>query len=307
MKQLLLLFFCSLLITRAYADCSSDGISVWPLTKTIPASPVFIVGGYAMSQELITGLSNSHKAYLKSGKTLIELKVVRVLTGEMYLTQAILKPITALVPGLSYSLYIEGMNEYDENISEFRTWKVVKDSDTRVPEWQSDPTYSSKSYTAFGCGPAKYVNFCACVSDRSPVAILTKIRERKTGKISEYYLIPDSSGIEIGHGMCAGAFRFLDGEEYEAQFSLMDASGNSDGKFTDAIDFVSPTEEDQSLNEKKEAECGCVATAKDEEGSLYIIIGITFLTLLGAFVLVFAVRRRTVALQRKKRLNNPAL
>jgi hypothetical protein len=48
----------------------------------------------------------------------------------------------------------------------------------------------------------------------------------KTNQTTTYYLTPDKEFFSIGHGMCSGAFRFREGQEFKATFDLVDASRN---------------------------------------------------------------------------------
>jgi|GEM_PF-290416 len=300
MRNRLLLFFASLLLSHAaLAECTASGITVWPLKKTIARNPVFIVEGFANSQAVIEQLGKEKKVYLKSGDAVVQLKVVRVLKGGFYLTQAVLKPVSELVPGLAYELHIDGEVLYGRVFPDGFKWTVSDLEDREVPEWQKPPVYVSKSMTRYGCGPGKKVNFCFCSADPSPVVVLTKLKELKTGEVTEYYLTPEVQSLSIGHGMCSGAFEFLDGEQYEVQFSLMDASGNSSKKPTDAVTFTSPTDDDPSIDEAQKDSCNCepvaVPVEKKENELLIIALSCGFL-LLVAGILFFMRKRRVLLL-----------
>jgi hypothetical protein len=63
----------------------------------------------------------------------------------------------------------------------------------------------------------------------------------KTGKETSYYIVPDSDKIYVGHGMCSGAFVFDEGNNYELEFTFMDASGNFTSWTGERIKFTKPS------------------------------------------------------------------
>jgi hypothetical protein len=63
------LFFLLIILTinfSAKADCTSSGINVWPNQQNIATNSIFVIEGYAQSQELIGQLNKKNKVYLKS-------------------------------------------------------------------------------------------------------------------------------------------------------------------------------------------------------------------------------------------------
>ena len=97
--------------------------------------------------------------------------------------------------------------------------------------------YSEK----YGCGPAIYTDFKLKTKDESEVFVKTELVDTTTGKSNIYYLrLIKSESLKVGHSMCEGAFHFRREHTYKIRFSLTDISGNSDGTWTNWIEFESP-------------------------------------------------------------------
>lgn len=289
--KILLGLFLTSLVDNSFAMCFFSGISVFPQTKTISSNSIFIIEGYESSQSVITHLNKSNAIYLTSGKDTIRLTVIKTLESHFRLTQAVLKPSSNLISGKHYKLNIDNLEEYEKADFERDSigWTVSDFADKQKPIWSKLPSYKTKGMIFYGCGPAVFVNFCACISDNSPVVVYAKVKNIKTNSSSDYYLNPDSCSFKLGHGMCSGEFKFEEGQEYEATFSLLDASGNVSTE-TQPIKFISPTEKDESHHDDKEANCDCQFQDTTEQKTTILII-ISFVAIV--MVLFLALKKRT--------------
>jgi hypothetical protein len=253
MKYLLILFSFFICSVTAKADCTSAGISCWPNTSTLKANPVIVLTFYAASEQIVAGLNRKHRIYFRSGEEKISLLIVEVCKGQFRLTQVILKPSQRLKAGKEYQLFIDGLPQYERldkwnketRKSESPSWKVLKEADIEFPLWTAMPKFNSKYFSMFGCGPSLGVVFDIGASDASAILVKTTVRNTKTGKYSTYYLDPSENKINVGHGMCAGAFDFDSDDKYEVSFALMDASGNPGCMASSPIRFTRPTQADQ--------------------------------------------------------------
>ncbi|WP_131725534.1 MULTISPECIES: hypothetical protein [unclassified Chryseobacterium] len=254
MKKLILLLVILTFNFSAKAECSFSGINVWPNQQNIAPNSIFVVEGYAQSQELILQLNKKNRIYLTGNAVRIPLKVLRILKGQFGLTQAILQPERELQTGKTYELQIGGLGEYEKQDYKVAKWTVSSKKDLDKPVWECLPIYNSRSYTSFGCGPEMHVNFCGIFKDNSPTLIYAKVFNRKNKTHSDYFLTSEGQNISIGHGMCSGAFAFDKDTDYEVQFGLMDASGNENMKLTEPVKFTSPTSKDES---DSESVCNC--------------------------------------------------
>lgn len=231
------------------ADCAGTGLSAFPYQGEINRNSLFVLDGYAESQHVINGLNNQFPVYLKSGKEQVPLKVLEIHVGQFYLTQAVLKPETPLIPGKKYQLVIDHLPDYERlgvynlKTHDFDpvTYFVTDVTDTDAPVWLEKPQEKDKSLAHLGCGPSIHVNFKMNVQEQSEFLVKTTVTNKKTGMETTYYIGGGKEGLSIGHGMCSGAFDFDDSMEYEAKFQLMDASGNVSEE-TGWVAFTKPTD-----------------------------------------------------------------
>lgn len=286
---MLLGLFLTFLVRKSFAMCSFSGIRVFPKTKTIFTNPIFIIEGYESSQSVISHLNHGNAIYLTSGNDTIRLTVIKTLKSQFRLTQAILKPLSNLIIGKHYKLNIDNLDEYEKADfeSDSVSWTVSDIADNQKPIWGKVPSYNSKGMKFYGCGPAVFVNFCACISDNSSVVVYAKVKNLKTNSSSDYYLTPDSCSFQLGHGMCSGEFKFEEGQEYEAIFSLMDASGNISTE-TMPLKFYSPTEKDERKHDDKKVDCDCAEQIiTKQKTTIWIII-----SLIAAGLVVFLILKK---------------
>lgn len=244
---LLLLFYAQ----ASFAKCLGNALDVWPGPgTTVRQNAVFVLNGTGTSMSVIYGLNTKYPIYLKAGKQKIKLQMKETLTGDFKVAQAILIPATNLQAGLEYELIIDNLpdNErvtmYDRTTGkELKTrWKVIEGLDKTAPLFTQQPQYTSKAKQALGCGPAVRVNFSFTTADTvSNVLVQATVKDMVTGRMLTYYIAPLGNTITIGHGMCAGAFDFVDSRAYEVSFALMDASGNITPEPSKAIAFTAPT------------------------------------------------------------------
>ena len=248
MKKLLLIIIISFCTVNAYADCAGAGLWIFPGGKAIKQNSIFILDGYAESQNVILGLNKTYNIYLKSGEKKIKLMVTEIHVGQFYLTQAVLKPVTQLEAGLEYTMHIDNLPEYQKfdkynsatQKYEPVTYKVIAEKDIEKPQLLSKPKELKKSLIYYGCGPSIHVVFDNPSKDKSEIVIRTTVKNLKTGKETTYYIQPDGDKIKVGHGMCSGAFDFDDSNNYEVEFSFMDASGNITNWAGERIKFTKP-------------------------------------------------------------------
>lgn len=232
------------------AECAGTGLYAFPEGGAIKKTSLFILDGYAESQHVIDGLNNKYPIYLKSGNERILLKVVETHVGQFLLTQAILKPEKALVPGKNYQLIIENLPDY-ERLGAYNskthaydplTYSVTDESDTEAPKWIKNPKEKDKSLVHFGCGPSVHVNFEMSLKETGDYVVKTTVKSKESGKETTYYIGSSENHLSIGHGMCSGAFTFHEGDQYEVKFRIMDASGNLSEE-TEWIAFTKPVDQ----------------------------------------------------------------
>jgi len=234
MKRPGFLVFLSFSWMNLMGMCANRGLYVFPSEKMILKNTLIMIEGYAISQDIVTGLEDKYPAYLVCKKQKIKLKVKEVFVGQFRLTQAVLVPETELTPGKKYRLEIENLpreefiGRWNKELRQFEpvVYEVADASDTSKPEFISAPSEVKKSLVHYGCGPAVFVHFECKVKDSSLFWVKTLVKSVTTGKETVYCLKVLDGELKIGHGMCSGAFDFKEGEQYEIAFTLMDVSGN---------------------------------------------------------------------------------
>lgn len=249
MKKSIIIILSLLFSTNLLATCLPYGLWVFPRGKLIKKNSIFIINAYGASQNIITGLNQKYNIYFKNGDNKIKLNVVEVCIGQFNLTQALLKPETALQEGLEYELNIDSLSEY-ESIKQFNsqngrfeplTYKVLDILDNEKPIITTRPKELYKSYFKLGCGPTSNVVFSYPAKDSSEIIIKTSVKNIKTGKTTTYYIEPMENKIIVGRDMCSGAFILDNSKNYEIAFSFMDASGNITEWSGEKLKFSNPT------------------------------------------------------------------
>lgn len=256
MRHLLPFFLLFCLFTAAmqsFAMCLPYGINIWPGKTTILPNQQFMVEGYDMDQVVARSICKKYPAYLVAGNERVALQVVKICEGEFRLTQALLQPQSPLKQGLTYHLVIDNRRDtsafkrYDFKLEQHvpLEWTVAGKPDYEVPTWTTAPIEMDRHYTLFGCGPSLGVGFAiACQSDQQ-YRVLSEVREVGKSKWTDYYLPVENGKVEIGRGMCAGAFLLRDAAEFEVQFTLVDMAGNQSKVWDSPIRFKAPTLLDQ--------------------------------------------------------------
>lgn len=254
--------------------CIPMYFSAWPQKDTIVRNPLIILSFYerVYFRRSIRNIRNfnSHsvakgvKFFLEAGNEKIPLKLIQQNSGQSEEKQLIFKPGKLLNPNTKYvlsfsckdSLLREELLEDMEY--ESRTWITNEVIDKQIPVWLSKPQFLYKNYIRYGCGPASHWRFCMTFKDESEIHVQTIVRHLETGKISEYYLYPDSNSLFVGYGMCGGEFDMIPGERYSVSFNLVDASGNSGNEFTEPIFVRAPKASDYLSDEELETKkCNC--------------------------------------------------
>jgi hypothetical protein len=230
--------------------CAWNGLSAFPSGRTLRQNPIIVIDGYAASQGVVKGLKKQYPVYLVNGKQKIKLNVKEILVGQFRLTQAVLVPETNLTVGLEYTLVIDNLPK-DESLlrwndelkkSEPIVYLVLEGIDIVKPTFNTTPKELKKSLIYYGCGPSINVVFDCNVNESSEYLVKATVKSIKSRKENSYYLEPDKGILNIGHGMCSGAFNFDKGDNYEIEFSILDASGNLTTWTGDRLRFTKPNE-----------------------------------------------------------------
>jgi hypothetical protein len=234
-----------------HADCAGAGIWVWPKGESISAEQTFLIEGYAESQNMIRKLVRGYRAVLWDGNTMIDLNVVGRYEGDMHLSLVILKSTMALTVGTTYELSIVGLRNGEE-----QPYRWNNDTHTKEPiRWTvsaeqqelasliPQPREIKKTLIHYGCGPAEWVKFEIANANSPAALVLVTVIEKGSQRLTRYVLQVEEGHVQIGHGMCSGAFTFTTGESYSVTFDPIGADGKATGRPTTPVIFTPPVVE----------------------------------------------------------------
>ncbi len=254
-----LLLFTVLISGIASAKCGYFGI--WPTSKKMELNRngLVILEFYAESQNLIPDLNKKYPIYLQSGKTKVTLVVVEILKGDFRTIQVVFKPTSELLANENYELHIDDLpkSRYEQEPGYYNdkmkweryTFKATDYLDYELPVLICPPVETKKSYIAFGCGPERLVYFKVSGQDKSELFVRASVKNKTTGRTTDYILPVEDGLVSLGHGMCSGPFYFDDTDNYEVTFILFDQSGNK-GSMAQPIAFSKPTTADDEYQRR---------------------------------------------------------
>jgi hypothetical protein len=252
MKKITLFLFLTLGINSAYADCfmcASNAMKFFPSTKEISLNSAFIIEGYAFSQGTINSFKN-RVIYLESKNgELVELNLQEILKGQMQLTQAILRPVSELKSNTTYFLKYSDQTEkegremfqYNRESKEREKvyWKTTEKKSIVDLNSNLDIKFEKTEVKHYGCGPSVRAIFNVKNKSESEIWYRTEFVDLNTNKKKVFYIKEWNGKLNVGHGMCSGAFTYSNKGTYKVRFTPMNIDGKS-LKTTDWKSFESP-------------------------------------------------------------------
>lgn len=231
--------------------CAWDGILVWPEVGTIAAEQTFMIEGFADSQKTIRKLGRGYRAVLSDGTTTIELVVIGRYEGAMFLTEVLVKPSIPLTVGKTYELSFIGLPKEEAQPNHWnsgtQTWEPMRWNVTDMPQPLagplSQPRETGKTLMHYGCGPEMHVHFRIAPEGSTNGLVQVAVSEKGGGRRTTYVLRMQDGRVEIGHGMCSGAFTFETGETYTVTFDPIGPDGKPTGRATVPVTFTPPVKE----------------------------------------------------------------
>ncbi len=255
MKKVIFLLLLISGIQSAIAECSMSGMYFFPETKEIGLNSLFIIQGYSFSQKTINSFKGRTIYFESENGELIELNLQEILKGKMQLTQAIFCPLTELKPNTTYYLKYSDQTE-NENREMFQYnrekkkrekvyWKTTDNKSITALNSNLTLEFENTEVIHYGCGPSANAIFEIKNKSESEIWFKTEVVELKTNKSTTFYIKEWNDKLNVGHGMCAGAFTFNNKGKYKVRFTPMNTDGKS-LKTTDWKTFESPFMNDKS-------------------------------------------------------------
>lgn len=255
MKKIIFLLLLTSGIKTALADCSSSGMYFFPETKEISLNSIFIIEGYAFSQKTINSFKE-RTIYLESENgELIKLNLQEILKGQMELTQAIFCPVSELKPNTTYFLKYsdqtenEGreMMQYNREKKEREKvfWKTTNKKLLETLNSNLNIEFKKTEVVHYGCGPSANAIFNIKNKSESEIWYKTEVVDLNTNNKIVFYIKEWNDKLNVGHGMCSGAFTYNNKGKYKVRFTPMNIDGKS-LKTTDWKTFESPFMKDKS-------------------------------------------------------------
>lgn len=237
MKKIILIILVNFCIQSAFAECSMSGMKFLPEQREISMNSMFIIEGYSFSQKTITGFNN-RSIYLESESgELIELNLQEILKGQMSLTQAIFKPQKELKPNTSYFLKYADQTENEEReMMQYNTeikkrekvyWKTTDKRSMNPLNSNLKVEFENTEVIHYGCGPSANAIFDVKNKSESEIWYKTEVVEIETNKKTIFYINEWNEKLNVGHGMCSGAFTFDNKGKYKVRFTPMNTDGKS--------------------------------------------------------------------------------
>ncbi|WP_299227718.1 hypothetical protein [uncultured Psychroserpens sp.] len=249
MKKIVLLLILTFGSKLAFADCSSSGMYFFPEQKEISISSIFIIQGYYNSQKTINSFKNRTVYLENENGELIELNLQEILTGQMHLTQAIFCPTEDLKPNTTYYLKYSDQTESetkkmlvynrDKEKREKVYWKTTEKKAIKAINPNLKVEFENTAVVHYGCGTSANAIFNIKNKLDSEIWFKTEVVDLSTNSKNVFYITEWDDKLNVGHGMCSGAFTYKNKGKYKVRFTPMNIDGKS-LKTTNWIIFESP-------------------------------------------------------------------
>ncbi len=234
----------------AWADCSDYGLGTWPPEGApLPSNGRILLEGFRGFQKAVATIGERHPV-LVDGAVEVPLRVAEVYVGQFQVTQVVLVPTAPLVVGHQYELRAGPTK--DPEFFKLARWRVGLEDDGPLvwtvtepvetpPAWSAAPKLLGTVHKYYGCGPAVFARFE--VSPVPQARYLAEVTPAAGGPVRRALLAPESNGeVQVGHGMCRGAFVLKEGVAYTVVLSVVDVAGQVTRAPGPAMRVVGPRE-----------------------------------------------------------------
>lgn len=231
----------------AKAKCMAGNFTAWPPPDTpLTTRPMLLLEGFGNEQLPIAGLADGGSAQLVAKGHTVDLVVESIHQGDFGLTQAVVRPASALKPATRYTLELHTADGQPARTTMWhqgeptpvRWTTAAADHKPAAPAWSGTAVVTGQSFRRLGCGPSSHIEVKLPAAGEAPLAVQVELQQLGGEGESKTYVLPvDGETLRLGHGMCSGAFRLTGADDrYRAELTLLDAAGNAVGE-TQTIEF----------------------------------------------------------------------
>ena len=233
MRSLCVVLVVGLLLIglEARAKCAGEWVGVAPANDVeLPSQPQVLVtlGGRFQKVELVNDLE------FVAGAQRVAVEVVSQFSGYSQVV-ALLKPVKALPPA-RWALTLKKTSKQQLGRA-LGSWQVGKTVDSVAPMFTGTPSAGETSWAEFGCGPASTLEVKGVAMSEPNAFVEAKVTV--DGKTETAVFSPKEAVLDLGHGMCSGAFALNPGVTATVVFTPVDVSGNR-GASSAPVTFKAP-------------------------------------------------------------------
>lgn len=234
------------------AKCINKLLYISPHQSELPTNPKLLLLVDDDMEEFIQDSIEKYPIIIVSENDTVKLELIERYPNEFNSIQYLAKTERSLTEGLKYHAEIYSRNEEYLNY-EYRfhivisprnhEWYVNGDIKIEKPKFLSYPKKIAGTYTTPGCGPEVFDTYEIISNDNNYNLVEINVK-RGDSELISYSCINDSK-VNVGKGMCSGAYIFKESESYDVSFTLI----NCYGERSETIHFknmTSPSWESES-------------------------------------------------------------
>ncbi len=230
------------------ARCFSGQLNIFPGSIEIQPNSCLLIEGYGNQQKFVESLNDDMPFLLESNSgEQIELNLIEYNQGGFRVNQSILRPDKNLIPGDQYTLKFKNPEDLDsipyslQSDEPPRSWTAQTGTSPTPIKLMIEPKFIQAESKFFGCGPDATAEFEFITDSNNSTLVKTEVMNITDGTTQRYFIkSTNKDTLIVGHGMCAGAFRFKPNHEYQARFSIMNDCNTQQDNWTDWVEFDNP-------------------------------------------------------------------
>ena len=207
---------------NTYSICSFKGISVWPNESSIHTNSIFILEINTIQNPHFN--SKSNEFYLQSNFDKIKLNILKEYQCEFNLNQYLTKPEFDLKPNTEYKLILTSKEDKNECYNSKLIWTTKNKKTEFNSNWIEAPKLLGSNFQSLGCGEIKTIEFSAKLENEMQHAVLVQLEKNNSN--FEFFTFVQQGKIQFGKGFHCGEINLIEGQDYQANFKLMDNTGH---------------------------------------------------------------------------------